>query len=249
MSEADKLVTIAENQQKVYDAGKSAEWNEFWDEFQANGNRTNYYYAFGANDTGGWTDKTFKPKYDLIPITTAYGMFRGCKVTNLKQSLIDSGITLDLSGCKTFHYTFYSMSNNTHIPEIDARNATYFASMFGWSGKLQTIDKIILPNSDTVITSFNPDFAGCNALENIIIEGVIPGTWNMKDCKKLTKSSIISIINALSSTKSGQTVTFSKTAINAAFGINVDDESTFPEGSEYYILRNSKSNWTFSYTA
>ena len=31
MSIADKLITIAENEQKVYHAGKQAEYNKFWD--------------------------------------------------------------------------------------------------------------------------------------------------------------------------------------------------------------------------
>jgi hypothetical protein len=39
----------------------------------------------------------------------------------------------------------------------------------------------------------------------------------------------------------------SKAAVNNAFGIDVDDASTYPEGSEYYNLRYSKSNWTFNY--
>ena len=30
-------------------------------------------------------------------------------------------------------------------------------------------------------------------------------------------------------------------------GININDETTYPVGSEFYTLRHSKDNWTFSY--
>ena len=66
MSIADKLVTIAENERKVYDAGytkgktegggdsydrgvadgRRAEYDAFWDNLQSNGNRTQYAVAF-----------------------------------------------------------------------------------------------------------------------------------------------------------------------------------------------------------
>ena len=65
MSIAEKLTTIAENEQKVYEAGKKSQYDEFWDTYQTNGQRTNYTYAFSGL---GWTDNLYKPKY---PITFA----------------------------------------------------------------------------------------------------------------------------------------------------------------------------------
>ena len=40
----------------------------------------------------------------------------------------------------------------------------------------------------------------------------------------------------------GASITLSKTAVNNAFEIDVDDTTTYPEGSEFYVLRNSKNN-------
>ena len=37
MSVADKLTTIVENEQKVYDAGKQAAYDWFWDRYQLDG--------------------------------------------------------------------------------------------------------------------------------------------------------------------------------------------------------------------
>ena len=91
-------------------------------------------------------------------------------------------------------------------------------------------------------------FAGASALEEITITGTIgQNGFSISPCVKLSKDSIKSVINALSTTTSGLTVTLSKTAVNNAFGIDVDDTTTWAEGTEYYELRHSKDNWTISY--
>ena len=43
--------------------GRQAEYDEFWDAFQQNGNRTDYHFGFAGK---GWRDETFKPKYDIV---------------------------------------------------------------------------------------------------------------------------------------------------------------------------------------
>ena len=63
MSIAEKLQIVAENEQKVYEAGKKTQYDEFWDAFQDYGNKTNYANAFG----GYWNEKTLRPKYDIVP--------------------------------------------------------------------------------------------------------------------------------------------------------------------------------------
>lgn len=63
MSMADKLQTIAENEQKVYDAGKLAERKAFWDTLQNNGNGANYYFAFAY---GRFTDENYEPQHDIV---------------------------------------------------------------------------------------------------------------------------------------------------------------------------------------
>lgn len=63
MSIAEKLTTIAENQQAVYDAGKQAEYDAFWDTFQQNGTVRYYQYAFYGDM---WHDDNYNPKYPII---------------------------------------------------------------------------------------------------------------------------------------------------------------------------------------
>lgn len=118
------------------------------------------------------------------------------------------------------------------------------SNVFARSRRLKTIRKIIVNEN----TTFSGWFTEDAELETIVVEGVIgQNGFDIHWSTKLSKTSTINIINCLSTTTSGLTVTLSKVAVNSAFGINVDDASTYPEGSEYYNLRNSKSNWTISY--
>lgn len=102
---------------------------------------------------------------------------------------------------------------------------------FASAPKLVSIPKITLVG-DVEITSST--FQSCTALKNVTIEGVIGKSINFQWCP-LTKESITNIINALSSTTSGQTCTFKKTAKEMAF-----------IAEEWAALIANKTNWTFS---
>lgn len=196
MSIAEKLATIAENEQRVYDAGKKSEYDAFWDNFQANGTRKYYGFAFAYS----WNDVNYKPKYPFIGIKTANNMFYNSTIT-------DTLVDIDVSG-------------------IGA------SEMFGWNSKIHTIRKLKI--SETT-TGLKDTFIGCTTLANITIEGVIGTSINLQ-YSPLTKASIKSVINALSSTTSGQTCTLKQSAKEAAF-----------TADEWAELIAPKTHWTFSF--
>ena len=72
-------------------------------------------------------------------------------------------------------------------------------------------------------------------LEHIRIEGVIRRSTSLRWSLVLKKESITSIIQALSDTAEGQTITFSQTAKQAAF-----------TDSEWAALIGTKPNWTIA---
>ena len=72
MSIAKKLQIIAENEQKVYEAGAKSEYDKFWDSFQINGTRRNYPWTFAGS---GWADDTYNPKYEIIINSIAANVF------------------------------------------------------------------------------------------------------------------------------------------------------------------------------
>lgn len=190
MSIAEKLTQIAENEQKVYDAGKQAEYDAFWDEYQANGSRKHYDTAFGGE---GWTSENFKPKYDIKPTAAMY-MFRK---TNIAGDLVEIcenlGMSIDFSECVSMGEVFSNAFNITRVGVIDVRKATNVSNMFAWSNA-KTIDKIIV----TETTPMNYFPGAMPELENITIEGTIgQNGFNVQYSTKLTHDSLMSIINAL----------------------------------------------------
>ena len=182
-----------------YETGRLTEWAEFWDSYQDNGNRTDYYWAFvGA----GWNDITFKPKYDLRPVN-ALEMFENCAITDLKSILEKMGVTLNTKTATDVAMMFYN-SKITHIPVIDmsglAEDNT--GAIFEFCTDLVEIEKIILPPED--ITWNARDWFGSTSsgsaisnLEEIRFEGVIRTNFNVSMCPKLSHDSLVSIVSCL----------------------------------------------------
>ena len=213
-----------------YDKGKQDEYDAFWDEYQQNGARTNYQHAFSGH---GWTEKTFKPKYDMMP-SRGDGMFRlnTTMTGDFVELLKTLDVTLDFSKCTNFNDAF-SYCYFDRIGIIDTTSASNLGTTFAYS-RIRTIDKLVL-KSDGSQKYSNP-FASQEHLENLTIEGTIgQNGFNVQYSTKLSKASITSIINALSTTTSGLTVTLSQTAVNNAFTTD-----------EWNALIATKSNWTIS---
>lgn len=238
---------FADKINEVYEAGQNTEYyDEFWDAYQDSGEKVNYKDAFCGIS---WNNKTFKPKYDLCP-TSMQNMFAYSKISDLKTQLENIGRKLDTSNCTTFMNAFNAVSAIKHIPELNAKKVTTFQNAFSWS-YIVSIEKLILNSEGT--QSFINTFDGAGYLQDIVIEGVIGQNLNMGVCP-LTNESITSVINALSSEideetgeykVTGKTVTFKKSAINNAFKMIVDDETTWSD--EWEDLIKSKPNWTFGY--
>lgn len=189
MSIADKLTTIAENEQKVFDAGKQAEYDYFWDNFQINGERTDYQEAFAY---AYWNNNIFKPKYDLV-LTNGTSMFYYNKeITNIKASLENCGVVLDTSGATTLANMFYR-AKSEEIPTIDVSSATDTSRMF-YSEDIITIEKVIFSENTVIASNI---FNSAKGLKNIVIGGEICSDISFSACTKLTHDSLMSIINHL----------------------------------------------------
>jgi hypothetical protein len=193
MSIAEKLDTVGKNQQKVYDAGKKAQRQAFWDALQDNGNRTDYSYAFYMS-TWASAFKDCPPVHDMKPTTATYMFDRWndsayTKTIDLVELLESCGVTLDFSNCTSFNRTFESNVAIHHIGVMDIRKGTNFTSTFSYS-KIDTIDKLIVDET----LSISPMFTYYSELQNIEIEGVIGKSLSLATCSKLTHDSLQSII-------------------------------------------------------
>lgn len=210
--------------------GKLEAYHTFWDEYQQGGVRTAYEHAFGG---GGWTDNTFKPKYNM-QVTAAREMFSRCRITDLKAKLDELGVTIDFSRCTDFTLTFAN-SEITHIGVLDISSYKKPAYVLNNASKVVTVDKLVLAADGSQVFTATSAFQGASELVNISVEGIIGSSVSFQSSNKLSRASIESIMTALSDATTGQTLTIHKSAVEAAFTTD-----------EWNTLVATKSNWTIA---
>lgn len=215
MTTAEKLVTVAENQQRVYDAGyekgkaEGIDYDTFWDSFQGNGQPMVYQVVFAYNR---FNKETYNPKYPIIcsnsNVSARHIFYNNTEITDTK-------VPIDVSAISTT-----TVLQNTF-------------SCYG-AGKISALETIrelrVAANTD-----YPNAFMNCSALKNIVITGTVGKSISFQFSPLLTKESIMSVFNALSTDVTGQTVTFSKRAVDAAFTTE-----------EWEALTATKTNWTYA---
>lgn len=228
----ETVSTLAEVPDKlaaVHAAGRQAECAAFWDDFQAQGSRTDYYRAFHGKY---WTESNFKPVYDITVVGDAHDLFANARIKDLAQLLREQGVTLDLSRATKMRYAF-SGASIRRVPRVSTIAADDVKHLFITSYNLQVIEGLVLRDDGSQI--FTQPVDGCTGLTTIAIEGVIGADIDFHWSTKLSRASIESIIAALSDAKTGQTLTLSEKAVNSAF---TDDE--------WVALVAAKPNWTIA---
>ena len=213
--------------EKGYEAGKTAAHTTFWDSFLTGFPR---YTALFAG--GGWDRETFKPTRSIdFKGNCSYCFYYNCAEVDLVALCKEQGITMTFKPALATH--MFSNSLFTRLPEIDFTAVTALSNAFVNCSELVTIDKLKLKESGT--NTFASTFSGCTALENVVIDGVIGDNVSFQSSNKLSRESIVSILNALSPSTSGLTVTLSKTAKESAF-----------TADEWASLIAQKPNWTIA---
>ncbi len=208
MTIAEKLVTIAEKMQKIHTAGQKKEYNRFWDAYQQNGNRTDYQRCFCGS---AWTAETLKPKYDISPtFGGGAAIFQSCGfVGSLKKHFETLGIKLDFSKLTGLTQPFYQAYYITELPDIDISGCTNGCSYLFYQCIALTSVRITI--SENVAINAN-SFTGCSELTELSFAGTIGKSLDMHWSTKLSAESYESILNCLSTTSSGQTLTLPTTA-------------------------------------
>ena len=220
--------------------GMFSQYNAIWDSIQNYGDRKQYNFCF-FSPGGYWNDDTLRPKYDMV-LTAADDMFYS--VTNLielkKGYFGEEDLLLDTSQLKSTNWMFYSMNQLIKLPPIDLSISTSNTGTFSNCTKLNNLLLTVSENTVFSVTS-SFTFDRCNSLSDLTIIGTIGKSIHIGS-SPLNKTSILSIINALSTTSSG-VVTLKKTAVSDAFGTNYGEEN-----SEWMqtIAEKSSVGWSFT---
>lgn len=262
---ADKLVAIAQKEQQIvntvretntlleqvlYGTGEGGKsyYDKFWDDFQQNGTQNKYIMAF----TTGWTADNFKPKYNIKPEGSAAYMFYANVITglDLREDKFKEkyGIEIDLSSATNLTQ-FIAYSRVRYVGTVTAPVSTIgLQNMFANATNLLGISKIIIPTEVQTINTSGA-FTNCTLLQEVYFDGYIPSSVSFQWCP-LIKASIKNILEHLSPTATGQTLTLKKSAIDKAFETSegANDGCASAEWRETITpyANDLEGNWTIS---
>lgn len=221
-------VTINAEYHKSY--GMQTEYDRFWDNFQDYGKRKRYMYAFTE-----WQWEYAHPKYKVIPTDTGVSQIfhQNSKLKKVEAEYFDFSKVTPTSRTAGNYYSFNACAELEEIEDIGLP-PQYYTRTFQGCSKLHTIGGFnVNENSE-----FDNPFLNCYNLQNIIVNGILASSLSFQWCTLLSKASILSVFNALSSTVTGKTLTLSKTAVTNAFGSTT--------ATEWTNLVATKTNWTIS---
>jgi hypothetical protein len=220
--------------------GKQAEYDRFWDVYQQNGNRTNYERAFAGV---GWTKENFKPKYIIRPIGNMYMTFAYGNMGKIDESVVDTSKATSMS--MAFYQCTNPLESYTNLTDItiDLSSLNTLSDTFNYNGALETLVLKNVPET----CKFTGGFESCRNLTNLTITGTIGGdTVKLPHSTKLTKVSIESIVEHLSNTATGKSLTLSKKAVDAAFHDPEGEDVIGSASADWNSLMESKPNWTIT---
>lgn len=231
MDIAEKVLRQKKDFDDVYEAGKKAEYDALWDGIQDCGNRTDYNQGFK-----NWEGvKEITPKYLIVTLNISE-LFRGCKALETVPKVISTKDDGTFGMC---YMGFYQCANLKSIDFdicVSGTNANAWSQSFYMCKKLQRIKKLGVLESQV----FTETFQNCIALENLTIEGTIgQNGFDIHWSTLLSADSLKSIINALSTTTTGLTITLPNTAQS-------NYESKYGSGS-WATLTATRSNWSIAY--
>lgn len=240
MSIAEKLTTIAENVPKVYEAGQDELWDGIvYDE------RKDYAQQFK-----GWQIEHMRPKNKITPVTvgSANQMLRGnTLLKEVESKHFDfSQLETGTSNQEGFYYTFYGCSALTTIEDVGIGTNNPICSFnytFNGCTALQTVAQITVAET----TRFSNTFNACRQLVNLTIKGTIGQGGLDLHWSPLSKTSIESVIGALSETTTTQNpdITLSKAAVDKAFETD-KGLSNGSSSADWFTLVGTKKKWTIS---
>lgn len=224
-----KTKDMASGVDEVFEAGKQAEYDAFWDGFQSDERvaRDGYEYAFMRTR---WTDEIFRPKKDL-KAKNFYWAFYGTGITDLQACLDRQGVKLDTSQARNVAAIFQFASKCKRFPSLDLRSATVaITNLYHSCWSAETIGTIILKDDGSQVMNENC-FYDTPKLKNISFEGTIGNGLKMAWSPLLSPTSLKSIVKHLKN-YSGiadhtQTLTVKASAWEAleAEGLNDEDKA------------------------
>lgn len=117
---------------EVFEAGKKAGQDDFWDSYQGNGEASEYTMAFAG---ARWNDKNYNPKYPIKPKYACNQMYY--QNTNITDTKVE--IDLTSSNLTQAYYLFQGATAMVTIRKLIVTSTRSFSNMFQNCSKLKNI--------------------------------------------------------------------------------------------------------------
>jgi hypothetical protein len=222
----------------VFEAGKKSEYDAFWDAVIWGLNSVGFNACFAG---AAWNNYTFKPDQSLyMSGSCAYAFYVNQATSDLVDVFESIGKQITITNVSNANNMF-QFARFLRIPTCSFASNITLTNTFTSCFNLIQIDSLMF--DETV--KFLNTFAYSKKIQNLTIDGVIGQNGFNTSWSPLSKASLTSIVNALSSTTTGQPVTLRLAAVNAAFETSTGaaDGST---SEEWTALIATKPNWTIN---
>ena len=240
----------ADKVSEVYEAGRKAEYDAFWDAFQNYGNRKSYRGAFGSC----FTADNFKPKYPIVPKRTYNNdnaeaeMFYYTNRDNPNNPIDLSDYPIDLSHLNDNYVGgTNTVFRNAYVENVfvDLAGFTSIGTLFIYGDASRSPNNIrfrITESTTTIgdILYYVARFENSKLTLSFTEDSVLVASLRLGQTEYITPEGIRNIFGVMSDSATGQTLTLKTAAVTNAFG-SVDSE-------EWQTLVASKPNWTISLT-
>ena len=182
----EKLTTIAENEQKVYDSGYSKGELDLWNTLTNNNTRRFYSDCFRH-----WKKEYFRPPF---PIKVGSGvnytsyMFARSNIKKFEKGYFDfSAFTPNIAASNNacIYYMFASCASLVEFEDIGLP-----AGGYGYTWTDCTALKTVEVMRSTVECTFVNTFKNCSKLVNIKFAGEIGNNFSLIDCPNVSYESL-----------------------------------------------------------
>ena len=222
---SEKLDIIAENEPKVYEAGRADENKAFWDNLTNNNTRTFWEYGFYQGNF-----EYIRPPYKISVGSDSRTMLMFSKIKNLKRIEKDY---FDLSQANIMdgygNYAVYRNSNQLEVIEDVGLQPAIYYQTFAYCQHLHTIELIRVSKENT----FSDTFSWCYALENVTFEGEIGKSIDFKNCPLNLKSAKSVITHLVDYDGLAEAYVYSVTFSDTTWAYLDADEGITNNGTHY----------------
>ena len=238
---------VIADEAEAYEAGKKAEYDAFWDEYQLKGKLKSHRGLFGS----GFNAKTFKPKYPIKPL-------RAFDYDNPQENMFyytnrDSSVRLDLTNYPvdlshlgdTFKGGCSNVFVNANVDNVfvDLKGVTSVSQLFTYANSNLKPKNITLRITESLTSITNMfHYLGDRAANELNIsfteDSVLVASLALSQTTCITKAGIENIFAILSNDTTDKTLTLKSDAVIRIYG-SVDN-------AEWQALVASKPNWTIA---